>query len=297
MSDPLATSGIVVIDKPQGLTSHDVVARLRRAFGTRKVGHAGTLDPMATGVLVVGIERGTKLLAHLVAETKTYEATIRLGATTTTDDAEGEVVSTSPTDAVTDADIIDAIDSFRGDIMQRPSSVSAIKIDGKRAHQLVREGHDVEIPARPVTIHEYSILGIARVDTWIDVDVRVHCSSGTYIRALARDLGETLHTGGHLTALRRTTVGPFNLEHALELEDIQAHPRFSLTLDEACATCWPVLPVTNDEYDALAMGKWLEPRGLSGVHAAQRDDGRVVALVKESKKRLATVFVARPSTL
>ncbi|OIR42499.1 tRNA pseudouridine(55) synthase TruB [Corynebacterium sp. NML140438] len=297
MSDPLATSGIVVVDKPQGLTSHDVVARLRRAFGTRKVGHAGTLDPMATGVLVVGIERGTKLLARLVAETKTYEATIRLGAATTTDDAEGDIVSTAPTSAVTDANISDAVDAFQGEIMQRPSSVSAIKIDGKRAHQLVREGHDVELPARPVTIHEYDILGITRVDEWIDIDVRVHCSSGTYIRALARDLGEALQTGGHLTALRRTTVGPFNLDHAMELEDIQSNPRLSLTLDEACATCWPVLPVTDEEYDALAMGKWLEPRGLKGVHAAQRADGHVVALVKESKKRLATVFVARPSTL
>lgn len=297
MSDPLATSGIVVVDKPQGLTSHDVVARLRRAFGTRKVGHAGTLDPMATGVLVAGIERGTKLLAHLVAETKTYEATIRLGAATTTDDAEGEILSTASTSAVTDAHITDAVNAFRGDIMQRPSSVSAIKIDGKRAHQLVREGHNVELPARPVTIHEYDILRITRVDKWIDIDVHVHCSSGTYIRALARDLGEALQTGGHLTALRRTTVGPFNLDHALELEDIQNDPHLSLTIDEACATCWPVLPVTDEEYADLAMGKWLEPRGLNGIHAAQRADGRVVALVKESKKRLSTVFVARPSTL
>lgn len=296
MIDPLASSGIVIVDKPQGMTSHDVVAKLRRIFSTRKVGHAGTLDPMATGVLVAGIERGTKLLAHLVAEDKVYEATIRLGAATSTDDAEGEVLATADPTHLTDAQIADAIAALTGEIMQVPASVSAIKIDGRRAHELVRAGEDVVIPPRPVTVHAFDTLGTRRGE-FVDLDVRVHCSSGTYIRSLARDLGAALGVGGHLIALRRTRVGPFPISHASTLDALADAPALSLTMDEALVAGWPVLPVTQAEYDALAMGKWLEPRGLSGVHAAQGPDGRVVALVKEQGKRLATAFVARPSTL
>ncbi|MCP1386587.1 tRNA pseudouridine(55) synthase TruB [Corynebacterium sp. TA-R-1] len=297
MTDPLATSGIVVVDKPAGMTSHDVVAKLRRAFGTRKVGHAGTLDPMATGVLVAGIERGTKLLAHLVADDKLYEATIRLGASTTTDDAEGEVLTTADASGIGDEAIRANVEKLTGDIMQKPARVSAIKIDGKRAHELVREGAEVDIPARPVTIHTFDILNTRRAGTAIDLDVRVHCSSGTYIRSLARDLGAQLGVGGHLTALRRLSSGHFAIGDARTLEELQDNPALSLTMDEALTRAWPVLAVTQEEYDALAMGKWLDTRGLKGVHAAQGPDGRVVALVKEQGKRLATVFVARPSTL
>ena len=297
MTDPLATSGIVVVDKPAGMTSHDVVAKLRRAFSTRKVGHAGTLDPMATGVLVVGIERGTKLLAHLVANDKAYAATIRLGQSTTTDDAEGEVTATHDASAITDAQLKAEIDALTGEIMQKPTAVSAIKIDGKRAHELVREGKEVDIPARPVTVFSFDVCEIRRTGPFIDVDVRVHCSSGTYIRALARDLGAALGVGGHLTQLRRESVGAFSLADATPLATLQDSPALSLTLDEAQLRAWPVLEVTANEYDALALGKWLEPRGLDGVHAAQGPDGRVVALVKEQGKRLATVFVARPATL
>jgi len=296
MTDPLASSGIVIVDKPQGVTSHDVVARLRRIFGTRKVGHAGTLDPMATGVLVAGIERGTKLLAHLVAEEKVYEATIRLGAATSTDDAEGEVLATADPSHLSDAQIADAITSLTGEIMQVPASVSAIKIDGRRAHELARAGEDVAIPPRPVTVHAFDTLATRRGE-FIDLDVRVHCSSGTYIRSLARDLGTALGVGGHLIALRRTRVGPFPIDRARTLDALAEDPSLSLTMDEALVAGWPVLQVTQQEYDALAMGKWLEPRGLHGAHAAQGPDGRVVALVKEQGKRLATTFVARPSTL
>ena len=279
------------------MTSHDVVSRLRRAFGTRKVGHAGTLDPMATGVLVVGIERGTRFLAHLVATTKTYTATIRLGAATTTDDAEGDVLSSTDASTLDDAPVDAAIDALRGEIMQKPARVSAIKIDGRRAHELVRAGEEVDIPARPVSIHSFEVLERRSEGTFRDLDVRVHCSSGTYIRSLARDLGEALGVGGHLIALRRTEVGPFRIDDARTLEELQDNARLSLTLDEALTRSYPVLEVTEEEGLALSMGKWLEPRGLRGVHAAVTPSGRAVALIEEKGRRLATVFVAHPNTL
>lgn len=296
-ADQLSRAGVVVVDKPAGMTSHDVVARLRRIFGTRKVGHAGTLDPMATGVLVAGIERGTKLLAHLVADDKVYSTTIRLGSATSTDDAEGDVLGEADAGHLTDDEIMAQVDALTGEIMQVPSKVSAIKIDGKRAHELVREGKDVDIPPRPVTIFSFDVSQIRRDGAFVDVDARVHCSSGTYIRSLARDMGDALGVGGHLTALRREASGPFTLEHARSLEELSDHPALSLSLDEALTIAWPVLNVTADEYAALAMGKWLEPRGLNGVHAAVGPDGKAVALVKEKGNRLSTVFVARPSTL
>lgn len=300
MNDALANSGLVIVDKSQGMTSHDVVSKIRRIFSTKKVGHAGTLDPMATGVLVLGLERGTKFLAHMVASTKSYAATIRLGAATTTNDREGETITSASPDqlaAITETMISDAVEQFRGSIMQRPAAVSAIKIDGKRAHQRVREGEKVEIPARPVTISRYDILEIRRNAAFIDIDVEVDCSSGTYIRSLARDLGEELGVGGHLTALRRTQVGPFTLDNAVTLEKLEETPHVSLTLDQALAASYPVLSVSEKEASNLAMGKWLAPRGLKGTHAAVDPHGRTIALVKEQGKRLATIFVARPSTL
>lgn len=299
MTDPLSRSGIVVVDKPLAMTSHDVVARLRKIFGTRKVGHAGTLDPMATGVLVAGIERGTKLLAHLVADDKVYESTIRLGAATDTDDADGTVLSTAPTGQVTDAQIASGIAALTGEILQVPAAVSAIKIHGRRAHELARAGEEVKIPPRRVTVESFDLLDTRRAPDggFIDLDVRVHCSSGTYIRSLARDLGAQLGVGGHVLALRRLRSGPFDISQARRLEELEQQPRLSLGMDETLVAGWPVLEVSQKEFDALAMGKWLAPRGLRGVHAAQGPDGRVVALVKEQGKRLATVFVARPSTL
>lgn len=297
MTDPLARSGLVVVDKPAGMTSHDVVGKLRRYFHTRKVGHAGTLDPMATGVLVVGLERGTKFLAHMVASTKAYDATIRLGMATHTDDAEGERTWGESAGNLSEESIVQEISNLTGDIMQRPAAVSAIKIDGKRAHESVRAGEDVEIPARPVTVSRFDVTELRREGDFVDLDVSVSCSSGTYIRSLARDLGEALGVGGHLTALRRTEVGPFTLDDALLLSTLEENPVLSLSLDEALARSYPVLDVTADEARALAMGKWLQPRGLKGTFAAVDPEGRSIALVKEKGKRLATVFVARPSTL
>ncbi|MHA2789205.1 tRNA pseudouridine(55) synthase TruB [Corynebacterium sp. S7] len=297
MTDPLIDSGIVVVDKPGGMTSHDVVARLRRFFKTKKVGHAGTLDPMATGVLVLGIGRGTKLLAHFVAHDKTYAATIRLGQATSTEDAEGELVSEADASSISDDAIRTAVAELTGTIMQVPSKVSAIKVNGRRAHELVREGIEFELEPREITVFSFDVLEIRRHGQLVDVDVRVHCSSGTYIRAIARDLGARLGVGGHLIALRRETVGSFTLDSARTLDELEEAPEFSMGLDEAMKRAWPTLDVTADEYEALAMGKWLEPRGLEGVHAAVGPDGRVVALVAEKGKRLSTVFVARPSTL
>ena len=279
------------MDKPAGMTSHDVVSRVRREFGTRKVGHAGTLDPMATGVLILGIERGTKFLAHMVTATKAYNATISLGASTTTDDFEGEIISQTSAAHITDAEILSAIANLTGDIMQKPAKVSAIKIDGKRAYQRVRDGEDVDIPARPVTVNRFEVLESRQSPR--EVDVVVECSSGTYIRSLARDLGEALGMGGHLTALRRTEVGPFSLDDASPLDSME----LSLNLDEALVRCYPRLDVTAEESHKLAMGQWLEPRGVKGTYAAVGPDGRSIALVKEKGKRLSTVFVAHPSTL
>lgn len=279
------------MDKPTGMTSHDVVARIRREFGTRRVGHAGTLDPMATGVLILGIERGTKFLAHMVAATKAYDATIRLGASTTTDDFEGEILTETSAEHITDEQALAEIKKLTGDIMQKPAKVSAIKIDGKRAYQRVRDGEEVDIPARPVTVSRFDV-NASRTNPR-EFDVTVECSSGTYIRSLARDLGESLGVGGHLTALRRTAVGPFLLADASPIDNLQ----LSLTLDEALVRCYPRLDVTEEEAAKLAMGQWLEPRGLKETHAAVGPDGRSVALIKEQGKRLATVFVAHPSTL
>ncbi|NWO16478.1 MAG: tRNA pseudouridine(55) synthase TruB [Corynebacterium sp.] len=287
----MTDSGLVVVDKPAGMTSHDVVSRVRREFGTRKVGHAGTLDPMATGVLILGIERGTKFLAHMVTATKAYNATISLGASTTTDDFEGEIISQTSAAHITDAEILSAIANLTGDIMQKPAKVSAIKIDGKRAYQRVRDGEDVDIPARPVTVNRFAVLESRQSPR--EVDVVVECSSGTYIRSLARDLGEALGVGGHLTTLRRTEVGPFSLDDASPLDSME----LSLNLDEALVRCYPRLDVTAEESHKLAMGQWLEPRGVKGTYAAVGPDGRSIALVKEKGKRLSTVFVAHPSTL
>ncbi|HEY9564692.1 MAG TPA: tRNA pseudouridine(55) synthase TruB, partial [Nocardioides sp.] len=207
-------SGLVVVDKPGGMTSHDVVSRVRRAVGTRKVGHAGTLDPMATGVLVLGVNRATRLLGHLMLTEKTYLATVRLGLSTSTDDAEGETTSTASTVAITEEMVLAVVEKYAGDIEQVPTAVSAIKVDGKRAYQRVRDGEQVELKARPVTVHEIAADEFRREGGFLDFDLRVRCSSGTYIRALARDIGVDLAVGGHLTALRRHSVGDFGLTGA-----------------------------------------------------------------------------------
>ena len=293
----MTAPGLVIVDKAAGMTSHDVVGRCRRIFGTKKVGHAGTLDPMATGVLVVGIERATKILGLLMATEKSYAATIRLGQTTTTEDAEGGVLHTISATHVTDADVERAVAGLRGDIEQIPSSVSAIKVDGQRAYQLVREGTTVELPARPVRISRFDVDAVRRVDAFVDVDVRVDCSSGTYIRALARDVGSTLGVGGHLTALRRTRVGRYGLDEAHTLDELNEAPRLSYSLDEACLLGFPRRELTDDESDAASNGRALAPVGIDGTYAATAPDGRVIALLADDGARTKSVVVIRPSTL
>ena len=289
--------GIVVVDKPAGMTSHDVVGRCRRLFGTRKVGHAGTLDPMATGVLVVGIERATKILGLLTATDKSYAATIRLGQSTSTEDAEGELLQSVPADDVTDAAIDEAVARLRGDIEQVPSAVSAIKVDGQRAYKLAREGKTVELAARPVRIDRFEVLATRRHDSVVDVDVEVDCSSGTYIRALARDVGATLGVGGHLTALRRTKVGRFGLGEAHTLEHLADAPQLSYSLDAACLLVFPRRELTAEEAESASHGRALEPAGIDGVYAAVAPGGHVVALLTDEASRTRSVVVIRPATL
>jgi len=265
-------SGLVVVDKPAGITSHDVVARVRRLAGTRKVGHAGTLDPMATGVLVLGVDRATRLLGHLTLTDKRYVATIRLGVATTTDDAEGEVVATRPVDGLTEAAVRASLASFVGEIDQVPSAVSAIKVDGKRSYARVRDGEEVDLPARRVTIHA---LGVTGVDL-PSVEVEVDCSSGTYIRAIARDLGTALGVGGHLTALRRTAVGPFGIESAHTLEAL-AHDVTISPIADAARAAFPVYDLSAEDAAHVRVGRTLDVR-LDTLTAVFAPDGEFLAL-------------------
>ena len=287
----------MIVDKPGGMSSHDVVGRLRRFFGTRKVGHAGTLDPMATGVLVVGIERATKILGQLALETKSYEATIRLGQATTTDDAEGEITATTDASAVTDEAIDAGVSALTGEIDQVPSSVSAIKVAGRRAYDMVRSGEEVVLKSRRVTVSRFDVLERTRDGGVIDLVVVVDCSTGTYIRALARDLGDALGVGGHLTALRRTAVGPFGLDVARTLDDLERSPELSLDLDAAALAAFPRRDIDAEQAEGLRHGRWLDARGDTGVVAAVGPDGRVAALVSESGRRAAPVVVMRPAGL
>ncbi|WP_121368661.1 tRNA pseudouridine(55) synthase TruB [Frondihabitans australicus] len=291
----LVNSGILLVDKPQGITSHDVVSRARRAFGTKKVGHAGTLDPMATGLLVVGVNSSTRLLTFLVGLDKTYEATIRLGVSTTSDDADGDVTSTTSTRSVTQDQIAAGIDLLTGRIEQVPTAVSAIKVNGRRAYDLAREGVDVELKARPVTVSRFDVL--ARRDTTsdgtpdgsptIDLDVVVDCSSGTYIRALARDLGAGLGVGGHLTALRRTAIGPFDVSAAVrtagerhDLDPGEAVARLLRPADVA-ERLFPVWSMSGEESVDLGHGKRVrvERADDEGPVAAITPDGALAGLV------------------
>ncbi len=289
--------GVVVVDKPAGMTSHDVVSRCRRVFGTRKVGHAGTLDPMATGVLVIGIERATKILGLLTATDKSYAATIRLGRSTTTDDAEGEVLQDVSAAEVADDAILAGVAALRGEISQRPSAVSAIKVGGKRAYQLVREGEQVELAARTVRIERFDVLAIRRDGEFVDVDVEVDCSSGTYIRALARDLGHALGVGGHLIALRRTRVGGYGLDHARTLEQLNDSPALSYSLDEACLLAFARRDITEEQAADAAHGRPLPAAGIDGLYAATDPSGRVIALLEDRGQRTKSVVVIRPATM
>lgn len=281
----MVSPGILLVDKPAGLTSHDVVARTRRAFGTRKVGHAGTLDPMATGLLVLGVEGATRLLTYIVGADKTYQATIRLGQTTSTDDAEGEVWTTAAAadwDSVTDESVRSGIAALTGAISQVPSSVSAIKVDGRRAYDRVRAGEEVVLAAREVVVSRFDVLSMRQGDGVLDLDVIVDCSSGTYIRSLARDLGAALGVGGHLTSLRRTRVGPFDIADGVELESLEGAA--TLTPAAAAQRLLQTLEMSQEEARDLRHGKRLADQAgrLDGAIAAGIDpDGVLIGIVEK----------------
>ena len=290
----MVSSGLVLIDKPQGFTSHDVVAKVRKAVGTKKVGHAGTLDPLATGLLVLGIESGTKLLTFLVGADKTYLATIRLGVSTVSDDSESKVLETATADQlaiVTEESISAEISKLTGVIQQRPSSVSAIKVEGKRAYDLVREGVEVELKSREVSVYAFELLSCTRsVEGFIDLEVKVDCSSGTYIRALARDLGESLGVGGHITALRRTRVGAFDVEKAnkiTELESLRLTP-----LAEAAADLFETVSLNQQEVTDLIHGKRISAKvSSSALMAGVSQAGNLVAVLEPVDSDLKSVVV------
>jgi tRNA pseudouridine55 synthase len=292
-------SGLVIVDKPSGWTSHDVVGRVRRLAGTRKVGHAGTLDPMATGVLVLGVGRATRLLGHLVLADKEYLATIRLGRSTVTDDAEGDVVGTTPAGHLGAEAIAAAMAPLTGPIEQVPSAVSAIKVDGRRSYARVRAGEDVDLPARPVTVETFELGDVRRVDDdVVDADVSVVCSSGTYVRALARDLGAALGVGGHLTMLRRIRVGGFDLASAHTLEELEAELELT-DLDTAARLTFRTLDLDDAQATDVRFGRPLTgvDLGSDGPVALFDPAGRFLALYEQrgADARAVAVF-ASPTT-
>ncbi|MFI6389444.1 tRNA pseudouridine(55) synthase TruB [Nonomuraea sp. NPDC050547] len=277
----MAESGLIIVDKPAEWTSHDVVGKLRRIAGTRRVGHAGTLDPMATGVLVIGVEKATRLLGHLALTEKVYEATIRLGATTNTDDAEGEVLTTASAAGVAQEAVLAGVAALSGPIMQVPPQVSAIKVNGERAYKRARAGEDVELKARPVTVHAFEVTGVRYSGDVVDVDATVRCSSGTYIRSLARDLGAGLGVGGHLTYLRRTRVGPYDLSLARTVEQL-AESCVVLPIGEAVSAAFPRMDVTAEQARVISHGGRVASVGLgAGPIGVFGPEGELLALVEE----------------
>ena len=284
-------SGLVVVDKPAGITSHDVVSRVRRLAGTRKVGHAGTLDPMATGVLVLGVNRATRLLGHLMLTEKAYDATLRLGITTTTDDAEGEVTAVVSAAGVDEATVRAELARFVGDIEQVPTAVSAIKVDGKRAYQRVRDGEDVQLKARPVTIHELVVHEVGPAGDTVDVTLSVRCSSGTYIRAIARDLGARLGVGGHLSALRRTAVGPYDLAGAHTLDEL-GEQFVLMPIAEAARAGFATYDLDDRLAGDVRVGRALDI-DVDGLTALFAPDGEFLALYepRDGAARSVAVFV------
>jgi tRNA pseudouridine55 synthase len=293
---------LLLVDKPGGMTSHDVVALARRVLSVRRVGHAGTLDPMATGLLVLGVGSATRLLGYLSGSDKTYDATIRLGQTTVTDDREGEVTATTSAAAVGDDDVRSALAAQVGVLQQVPSAVSAVKVDGRRSYDRVRAGEEVELAARSVTVHRIDVHRIARPGPdLVDVDVTVSCSTGTYVRAIARDVGAALGVGGHLTALRRTSSGPFDTGRARPVEDAAGALATAgrgegvVGLAEAARAVFPARELTAEEAVALGYGQRVPATGAPGLHAALAPDGRLVALVEDTGQ-LARVAVGFPAT-
>ena len=288
------TDGFLVVDKAPSMTSHDVVAVARKALGTRKVGHAGTLDPMATGVLVLGFGNGTRLLQYITDGDKSYTATIILGAATVTDDREGEVLSESNASHITDDQIKTGLAKMIGEIAQRPSSVSAVKVDGERAYDRVRAGEVFELAARTITISALDILEIRHLGARIEIDIDVTCSAGTFIRAIARDLGSDLQVGGHLSALRRTRVAGFPISQAISFEDLKAQSFSPLALADVARATFQVRELGLDEVQELSFGRPLQANATDLIFAALSPDDRLIALLKNEsgKAKPIAVFAA-----
>ena len=288
------SDGFLVVDKAPGMTSHDVVAIGRRALNTRKVGHAGTLDPMATGVLVLGFNNGTRLLQYITDGDKSYTATIVLGASTTTDDHEGEITSTADASKVSDEDIKRILATMVGEIMQRPTNVSAIKVDGKRAYDRARSGEEFELPARKVTISQLEVLNIRHKEATTLVDIAVTCSAGTYIRAIARDLGAELKVGGHLNVLRRTRVAGFTLDQAIGVDQLKGGNVKTLDLADIARATFPVRELDLEEVNELSFGRPLTSNPSDQLYAALAPDNRLIALLKNAadKAKPVAVFAA-----
>lgn len=288
------SDGFLVVDKAPGMTSHDVVAIGRRALNTRKVGHAGTLDPMATGVLVLGFNNGTRLLQYITDGDKSYTATIVLGASTTTDDHEGEITATADASHVSDEEIKRILGTMVGEIMQRPTNVSAIKVDGKRAYDRARSGEEFELPARKVTISQLDILDIRHKEATTLVDIAVTCSAGTYIRAIARDLGAELKVGGHLNVLRRTRVAGFTLDQAIGVDQLKGGNSTTLDLADVARATFQVRELAEDEVKELSFGRPLSANSSDEIFAALSPDNRLIALLKNSidKAKPVAVFAA-----
>lgn len=275
------TDGFLVVDKAGGMTSHDVVAVGRKALGTRKVGHAGTLDPMATGILVLGFGNGTRLLQYITDGDKSYVATIVLGSSTITDDKEGEVIATTNAAGVADSEIAQVLKTMVGTIAQRPSSVSAVKVGGERAYDRVRAGEKFELESRQITISQLDILAIRHLDATTEVDIEVTCSAGTFIRAIARDLGQALGVGGHLSALRRTRVAGFTEKDAVSFQDLKDQKFTPLKLADVARVTFSVRELTLEEVTELSFGRPLSENGTTSITAAMSPDNRLIALLKD----------------
>ena len=287
--------GFLVVDKQPGMTSHDVVSVARRALGTRKVGHAGTLDPMATGILVLGFNNGTRLLQYITDGEKEYRATIFLGSATVTDDSQGEVISTADVSKVTDQQINDELAKMRGTILQRPSSVSAVKIDGERAYNRVRSGEDVVLPAREVTISTLEIKQIRRIEMRIEIDIEVTCSTGTFIRAIARDCGDGLGVGGHLNSLRRTRIAGFGLDRAITLDQLKSKDFETLDLADVARTTFIAREIAMDEKIELSFGRALAANPDGKIYAGIDSSNQLIALLQNVDGKAKPIAVFAPA--
>ena len=294
MTQKIGEHGFLVVDKEPGMTSHDVVAIARRALCTRKVGHAGTLDPMATGVLVLGFNNGTRLLQYITDGDKSYQATVVLGVSTVTDDFEGEVIATVDASAITDEQIHAELDTMRGTFMQRPSSVSAVKVDGERAYDRVRSGETVVLASREVTISQLDIVEIRRIEKRVEIDIEVTCSAGTYIRAIARDCGDTLKVGGHLSALRRTRVAGFTTTGAASIAALKSAEFSTLDLADVARATFPVREIALDEKLELSFGRTLAANPADGIFAGVSPANELIALLSnvDGKAKPIAVFAA-----